>query len=170
MIILNERVSKVECKIRDTQSICPICLEIVDATVVRKGDDVYLAKKCEEHGIFETVIWRGMPDYEAWVRPKSPAYPKVPYTKVSKGCPHDCGLCSEHRQHTCTVLIEVTSRCNLNCEFCFADAHGNEPDPDVETIEMWYRRIIEAGGPYNLQISGGEPTMREDLHKIISMA
>jgi len=160
----------VECKIRDTQSICPICLEIVDATVVRKGDDLYLTKKCEEHGIFETVIWRGKPDYEAWVRPKTPAYPKVPYTKVSKGCPHDCGLCSEHRQHTCTVLIEVTSRCNLNCEFCFADAHGNEPDPDVEIIEMWYRRIIEAGGPYNLQISGGEPTVREDLHKIISMA
>jgi Predicted Fe-S oxidoreductases len=94
----------------------------------------------------------------------------VPYTEVSKGCPHDCGLCSEHRQHTCTVLIEVTSRCNLNCEFCFADAHGNEPDPDMKTIEMWYKRIIEAGGPYNLQISGGEPTVREDLHEIISMA
>jgi len=160
----------VEEGIKETQSICPVCLNIVNATVVKKGTDLYLTKKCEEHGIFETVIWRGKPDYEAWVRPKSPAYPKMPYTKVSKGCPHDCGLCSEHRQHTCTVLIEVTSRCNLNCEFCFADAHGNEDDPDMETIEMWYRRILEAGGPYNLQISGGEPTIREDLHEIISMA
>ena len=157
-------------RIKETQSICPVCLKIVDATVVKKGKNLYLTKKCEEHGSFETVIWRGKPDYEAWVRPKSPAYPKTPYTKVSKGCPHDCGLCSEHRQHTCTVLIEVTSRCNLNCEFCFADAHGNETDPSMENIEMWYRKIIKAGGPYNLQISGGEPTIREDLHKIISMA
>ncbi|HEY8803520.1 MAG TPA: radical SAM protein [Clostridium sp.] len=156
--------------IKETQSICPVCLKIVDATIVKKCSDLYLSKKCEEHGFFETVIWRGKPNYEEWVRPKSPAYPEVPYTEVSKGCPHDCGLCSKHRQHTCTVLIEVTSRCNLNCEFCFADAHGNETDPGMETIEMWYSRIIKAGGPYNLQISGGEPTMREDLHEIISMA
>ena len=156
--------------IKETQSICPVCLKIVDAKVIKKCDDLYLTKKCTEHGFFETVIWRGMPGYEEWERPKSPAYPQVPYTEVLKGCPHDCGLCSEHRQHTCTVLIEVTSRCNLNCEFCFADAHGNETDPDMEIIEMWYKRIIEAGGPYNLQISGGEPTIREDLHKIVSMA
>ena len=156
--------------IKQTQSICPVCLKIVDAIVVKKCDDLYLTKNCEEHGLFETVIWRGKPSYESWVRAKSPAYPQVPYTEVLKGCPHDCGLCSQHRQHTCTVLIEVTSRCNLNCEFCFADAHGNETDPDMETIEMWYSRIIESGGPYNLQISGGEPTMREDLHEIISKA
>jgi len=156
--------------IKETQSICPVCLEIVDATVVKEFDDLYLTKKCEQHGFFKTVIWRGKPVYESWTRPKSPAYPEVPYTKVSKGCPHDCGLCSEHRQHTCTVLIEVTSRCNLKCEFCFADAHGNETDPDMKTIEMWYKRIIEAGGPYNLQISGGEPTMRQDLNEIIAMA
>ncbi|MCB2295293.1 radical SAM protein [Clostridium algoriphilum] len=156
--------------IKETQSICPVCLKIVNASVVKQCGELYLTKECEEHGFFKTVIWRGEPDYESWTRPKSPAYPKVPYTKVLKGCPHDCGLCHEHRQHTCTVLIEVTSRCNMNCEFCFADAHGNEIDPDMKTIEMWYKRIIEAGGPYNLQISGGEPTMREDLHEIISMA
>ena len=155
---------------KETQSICPVCLKIIDATVVKQFDDLYLTKKCEEHGFFKSVIWRGKPSYESWKRPKSPAYPEVPYTKVLKGCPHDCGLCNEHRQHTCTVLIEVTSRCNINCEFCFANAGGNGINPDMETIEMWYRRIIEAGGPYNLQISGGEPTMREDLHEIISMA
>ena len=156
--------------INETQSICPICLKTVDAQIVEKNDNIYLTKICEEHGSFETVVWREKPEYENWIRPKTPAYPEVPYTKVLNGCPHDCGLCSEHRQYTCTVLMEVTSRCNLHCEFCFADAHGNENDPDMETIKMWYKRIIEAGGPYNLQISGGEPTIRDDLHEIISMA
>jgi uncharacterized radical SAM superfamily Fe-S cluster-containing enzyme len=156
--------------IRETQSICPVCLKTVEAKIIKRDRNLYLTKECEEHGKFETVIWRGEPNYETWIRPKTPAYPKLPFTEVSKGCPHDCGLCREHRQHTCTVLIEVTSRCNLNCEFCFADANGSESDPKLETIEMWYERIIEAGGPYNLQISGGEPTVREDLHEIISMA
>lgn len=156
--------------IKTTKSICPVCLKTVNAEIIRRDDDIYLAKRCEEHGCYETVIWRGNPDYEAWKRPKTPAYPKIPFTKVSKGCPHDCGLCSDHRQHTCTVLVEVTNRCNLNCEFCFADSGGNSNDPDMKTIEMWYERIIKAGGPYNLQISGGEPTVREDLPEIISLA
>ncbi|MBC2478049.1 radical SAM (seleno)protein TrsS, partial [Clostridium beijerinckii] len=156
--------------IRETQSICPVCLKTVEAKIIKRDRNLYLTKECEEHGKFEAVIWRGEPNYETWIRLKTPAYPKSPFTEVSKGCPHDCGLCREHSQHTCTVLIEVTSRCNLNCEFCFADANGSEPDPKLETIEMWYERIIEAGGPYNLQISGGEPTVREDLHEVISMA
>lgn len=165
--MVNDKLMKV---IKTTQSICPVCLKTIDAEVIRKDNNIYLIKNCEEHGYFETIMWRRNPDYETWKRPKSPAYPKVPYTKVTNGCPHDCGLCSEHRQHTCTVLVEVTNRCNLNCEFCFADAGSNAYDPDMETIEMWYKRIIKAGGPYNLQISGGEPTVREDLSDIISMA
>ena len=31
-----------------------------------------------------------------------------------KGCPYDCGLCTEHEQHTCIGLVEITSSCNLN--------------------------------------------------------
>lgn len=156
--------------IKKTKSICPVCLKTINAEVVRKNDDCYLVKDCEEHGHFETIIWRGNPPYESWLRIKTPAYPKIPYTKVAKGCPNDCGLCSEHRQNTCTALIEVTSRCNLNCKFCFADAKGTFEDPDIKTIEMWYKRIIKAQGHKNLQISGGEPTVREDLPQIISLA
>ncbi len=32
-----------------------------------------------------------------------------------RGCPYDCGLCTEHEQHTCIALIEVTTGCNLKC-------------------------------------------------------
>lgn len=156
--------------IKTTQSICPVCLKTIDANVIKENDNLYLQKICADHGNYKTIMWRGIPDYETWVRPKSPAYPKTPTTKANKGCPHDCGLCSEHRQHTCTVLIEVTSRCNLSCKFCFADSKGTEEDPKLDTIKMWYEKIIAAGGPYNLQISGGEPTVRCDLPEIIAMA
>jgi uncharacterized radical SAM superfamily Fe-S cluster-containing enzyme len=170
MVISNEGMCKMTEIIKRTQSICPVCFNTVPANIIKEADTVFLEKNCEEHGSYKTVIWRGKPDYTSWERPKTPAYPEAAYTNISKGCPHDCGLCSEHRQHTCTVLIEVTSRCNLNCEFCFADSSGNEKDPDLKTIEHWYKKILEAGGPFNLQISGGEPTIRDDLPKIISMA
>ena len=37
-----------------------------------------------------------------------------------RGCPYDCGLCTEHEQHTCIGLLEITSACNLECLICFA--------------------------------------------------
>lgn len=83
-----------------TESLCPICLKKIEATKVKEGNDVYMVKECSEHGEFRTIIWRGLPKYERWKRPKTPAYTSKTYTEVSKGCPYDCGLCEEHRQHT----------------------------------------------------------------------
>jgi hypothetical protein len=39
-----------------------------------------------------------------------------------RGCPFDCGLCTEHEQHTCLGLVEVTSSCNLRCPMCYASS------------------------------------------------
>lgn len=84
-----------------TQSLCPVCLKRIGAHKIREGDQVYMVKECPDHGEFKTLIWRGPPDYERWARPKTPAYPGKAYTEVSNmGCPYDCGLCSQHRQHT----------------------------------------------------------------------
>jgi uncharacterized radical SAM superfamily Fe-S cluster-containing enzyme len=153
-----------------TESVCPECLARIPAQRVSRGDDVYLRKTCPEHGAFETVIWRGQPSFTAWMRPKTPAYPQAPFTSVAQGCPFDCGLCPEHRQQTCTALLEVTQRCDLGCAYCFArSGNGHGPDPTLSVIEGWYRRLLDAGGPYNVQLSGGEPTMRDDLPEIVAL-
>jgi uncharacterized radical SAM superfamily Fe-S cluster-containing enzyme len=57
----------------------------------------------------------------------------------------------------------------LQCTFCFADAGGNSVDPDQETVRGWFQSLLNAGGPYNVQISGGEPTMRDDLPELVAM-
>jgi uncharacterized radical SAM superfamily Fe-S cluster-containing enzyme len=64
------------------------------------GADVYLRKTCLKHGAFQTIIWHGQPAYAEWVRPKIPAHPANPFTPIERGCPFDCGLCADHRQHT----------------------------------------------------------------------
>lgn len=152
-----------------TESLCPACLNRLPAVRTAIGSCVYLDKTCPEHGFFRTIIWRDDPAYQSWSVGKPSSTPSQCATVVDKGCPYDCGLCPDHRQHTCCVLIEVTQRCNLSCPICFASAGQQETDPDLTTIEAWYRMLMHSGGPYNIQLSGGEPTMRDDLPDIIRL-
>lgn len=151
-----------------TQSLCPICLKKVNASIVSSGNKFYMIKKCPEHGLFKTVIWKGSIPMDKWMLKKEPASIKNPQTKVEKGCPYDCGICGEHRQHTCTALIEVTQNCNLHCRFCFADSKsGKENDPTLEQINALYESVFKTSGICNIQLSGGEPTLRDDLPQLI---
>lgn len=153
-----------------TESVCPECLARIPAQRILRGDDIYLRKSCPEHGDFETVIWRGEPAYSGWARPKTPAHPVNPLTEVSQGCPFDCGLCPDHRQQTCTAVLEVTQQCDMRCPYCFASAGSRRTiDPTIKVIDCWYHRLLEAGGPVDIQLSGGEPTLRTDLPEIIAL-
>ncbi|URN83209.1 radical SAM (seleno)protein TrsS [Acetobacterium wieringae] len=154
--------------ISTTESLCPVCLKKINALIWSENAETWMEKSCPEHGRFKALLWRGSIPMAKWVRNKIPATIKKPNTAVEKGCPFDCGLCAEHRQHTCTALIEVTQRCNLNCSFCFADANGNtEADLDLETIRRMYQSAMDTSGNCNIQLSGGEPTLRDDLPEII---
>ena len=148
-----------------------MCLGRVKAERVAQGEDVFLVKECREHGSFRTIIWRGEPSMAEWERPKDPVHPDLCYGTVEKGCPFDCGLCAAHEQLPCSVLLEVTERCNLHCAVCFADsgASGAE-DPSIENISWRLERAMNAAGPCNLQLSGGEPTLRDDLPKVVENA
>lgn len=150
-----------------TESLCPRCLARIPAAKVAVAGDVYLKKCCPRHGEFRTIIWRGLPGYEAWADAKLPSPPPLAHTAADHGCPFDCGLCPGHRQHSCCVLLEVTGRCNLRCPLCFAAA-GEGDEPSAGEIEAWYRLLLASGGPYNIQLSGGEPTLRDDLPEIVA--
>jgi 7,8-dihydro-6-hydroxymethylpterin dimethyltransferase len=156
-----------------TESVCPVCLKRISANRMKYGEDVYLEKTCEEHGPFRAVIWRGNdPAYADWGgAPLSTFQTPVCGKTVELGCPFDCGLCTAHRQQTCCVLLEVTGRCNLQCPVCFAQAgvSSQTDEPSLPEIESWYKKLMSSGGPFNIQLSGGEPTMRDDLPEIIAM-
>lgn len=158
--------------IGQTESVCPVCLKRIPAERVKEGGEVYLQKSCPVHGSFKTIIWRGKPDFSAWYRVNNKAvHPPTTLTQVEQGCPYDCGLCPDHRQQSCCVLLEVTQRCNLNCPICFADAGKKEQaDPDIKEIETQLRLLMETAGRCNIQFSGGEPTVRDDLPEIIATA
>ncbi len=154
-----------------TQSLCPVCLCRIEARYIAREEEIFLEKTCPYHGPFSARIWQGIESWKDWCRPKIPIQNRFSMTPVDKGCPFDCGLCPEHGQHTCTAILDITPRCNLNCRFCFADARGGEgADPDLDELTDLMEKVIAVSPGCNLQLSGGEPTVRADLPKIIAAA
>jgi uncharacterized radical SAM superfamily Fe-S cluster-containing enzyme len=153
-----------------TSSVCPVCLKTIPARRVGMGDTVYLEKACPEHGDFATPVWRGLKSYLAWGRTRNPPSPPLsPATTVDKGCPHDCGLCPDHLQQSCCVLLEVTSRCDLACPVCYAGAGPEGSDMRLDEIDAALDMLIaRTGGRVHVQLSGGEPTVRDDLPEIVA--
>lgn len=152
-----------------TQSLCPICLARIDATRVLRGGSVFLQKTCEAHGVFTTPVWVGGPSFVDWRSPQKPPLGLVENREKRLGCPFDCGICREHRQHACNVLLEITQRCNLDCPVCFADAgKATTVDPSTAIISGWLEKVSALYTRPVVQLSGGEPTMRNDLPEIIA--
>jgi uncharacterized radical SAM superfamily Fe-S cluster-containing enzyme len=155
-----------------TQSVCPVCLTVIEARKV-VGDDgnIYMEKTCPEHGNFRTLIWEdGLLDYLKWdTTDQTPQTPKAT-SPAKDGCPLDCGLCEEHERDGCCVLLELTNRCNLHCPVCFASA-GRDGARDLSLLEIsaQYDLLMARGGPFNIQLSGGEPTVRDDLPEIVAL-
>ncbi len=151
-----------------TRSICPECRELVDAQELIRDNAVYLRKFCARHGWFESLVSSDADWYLNSLKYNKPgAVPNSFATDVERGCPHDCGLCPEHQQHTCVSLIEITTRCNLSCRICFADA-GPGYDLSLEQVESMLDRLVETeDDPEIIQISGGEPTIHPQIFAII---
>lgn len=157
--------------LRVTKSVCPVCLRVLRAEISAGEGGVYMKKSCPEHGQFSALIWEGSESsYLDWETKNSAAESPVDPKPVSRGCPYDCGLCEEHLRRGCCVLLELTSRCNLRCPVCFAGAgEGEARDLSLEEIAEQYDYLMAHGGPFNIQLSGGEPTVRDDLPEIIGM-
>lgn len=151
----------------DTQSVCPVCLRVLPARRVVEAGKTYLYKSCPEHGDFRTMVFAG--EYDDWGGAHQDVPPVHPARGILRGCPYDCGLCPEHRQRSCCVLLEVTARCSLRCPVCFASADTTGQDMPLADIRRCFEELLHCGGPFNIQLSGGEPTERDDLDEIIRM-
>lgn len=150
-------------EMRYTYSVCPVCLKRIPAKREERDGQIYLVKTCPEHGTFSSVIWRNKRKFADW-RGERPAVGE----NENLNCPAGCGLCAEHRRATCCTLLEITARCNMNCTFCFAEPDGTQ-DPSLDTVKRWINDLTEPGKTL-LQLSGGEPTVRDDLPEIVAYA
>lgn len=156
-----------------TLSLCPECLKRIDAKIVFEDDNVYMLKRCPEHGNSKVLIADDIEYYKNIRNYNKPS--ETPYkfnTKTDYGCPYDCGLCPDHEQHSCLTVVEVTDRCNLTCPTCYAGSsptHGRHRT--LEEIKAMLDAIVEnEKEPDVVQISGGEPTIHPQFFEILDYA
>jgi uncharacterized radical SAM superfamily Fe-S cluster-containing enzyme len=150
-----------------SKSVCPECLEVIDCQIILRENMVFLRKHCVDHGSFEVPVYSDANDYLDVIKHNKHGSKPLHPTPVSKGCPHDCGLCEDHQQHTCVGIIEITDMCNLNCPVCFADSKGLFTLPFEKVKEMIDLYVEHEKKPEVLQISGGEPTLHPDILGIL---
>lgn len=119
--------------LKRTKSMCPKCYREVVATI-STSDKVYITQHCPVHG-----------DSTGVLEP-------------------DVGFYMElNRRPSCIYdghLVDVTTRCNLNCKYCFYEKGST----DISLPEIINECMLNRG-PYIL--TGGEPTMRQDLPDVL---
>jgi len=162
--------------IKKTRSLCSTCNTVLEADIIEDEGQIWLERTCPTHGTSRYLYWSDAALYHRFDK----------YDTVGNGienpqniappdsCPASCGLCSNHHSQTLLANIDLTNRCNLNCDFCFANARacGFVYEPEFDEI-VTMMQILRAQKPVPVpavQFSGGEPTMRDDLVEIIRKA
>lgn len=121
-----------------TDSLCEKCLKRIPAETFEKNGRVYIRKNCPEHGRFESLhSWDDPEIYQELVKMKT--------------------LDAEASQ----LAIALTYRCNLNCPVCYARAN------EMKIPDFKYDDLDKIKGYPVVFLTGGEPTIREDLPAII---
>jgi 7,8-dihydro-6-hydroxymethylpterin dimethyltransferase len=162
--------------LRSTTSICPRCKRLLNAQLLERDGKVVLSRVCPEHGGFEAVVYGDAERYHEIQRFDKPGeQPLERQTPTLRGCPHDCGICPEHAQHTCLGIIEVNTACNLDCPICFAES-GSGPQEhgfslSLEQVESMLDAFVRAEGePEAVQLSGGEPSIHPEILEMLRAA
>lgn len=123
--------------LKNTISLCPECLLEIPASIYDIEGAAIMQKVCSEHGYFESMIER---DAE--------------YYKLVQQ--HNAAMFYDG------LIIDVTYRCNIRCKWCFQ--HLEAYDVPVERI---YKLASQMPPGHKIILSGGEPTLRDDLPAII---
>lgn len=124
---------------RETKSLCNICFRQISASIYSEGRKVTMRKKCPDHGKFESLIENDVNCYRALAHIKK-----------------------RGNDYFHTLTFPFTYRCNFNCEFCYL------PDRRKKDLELGdIKKIIKNFKGSFIGISGGEPTLRDELTEII---
>lgn len=128
--------------IKKTKCLCSECLKAIDGEVFEEKGRIWLRKYCPEHGTHKELHLISDPE--------------IYYA-----------LDNIHRSRSAIpegIILRITNRCNQHCNYCYMRAN-EEPGDDIGIDEIIARVNKFKGGV--IYISGGEPTVRDDLFEII---
>jgi len=126
--------------LKETNSICPVCYREIAAQIYENNGRVYIRKNCSEHGDFNFLL-----EKSAWLYKKL-----MNRESLSKQSPFD------------NMMVIVTHTCNLKCNMCYLPS-GDDSDISIKDME----KSIASFSGWQIRISGGEPTLSNDLLELV---
>jgi pyruvate-formate lyase-activating enzyme len=127
-----------------TTGLCGECYKVVNAKVVVDDNRVVILKECPDHGTTRGVLEKDVDFFKRIISVNRVDEPNVfPFR---------------------TLMINITHGCNLKCNLCYLPERDTRLDFTLDEI----KESIRAYPGYTIALSGGEPTLREDLFEIIS--
>lgn len=159
--------------IKKTKSLCPYCHRLLNAVVYEENGRLYIKRTCPEHGDIVELYWGDVNLYNKFMKYRVPPRKITnPNTEYENPCPFSCGLCPFHQNQTALANIVLTNRCDLQCWYCFffAERAGYVYEPTLEQIVNMVKNVLLRQGPWTpnaIQLTGGEPLLRDDIIDII---
>lgn len=163
-------------KIEDIESVCPECFKEgnvnkIKAEIAEEDKKIWILKRCKKHGPFKELFFSDANLYKKWMKYKVTGEKNFEIETQLFDGPK---LYDQHRSQAVLTNLMVTNRCNLRCSYCFmnAGASGFIYEPTLKALKVLMKRARDQKpiGSKAIQITGGEPTIREDLLDIIKMA
>lgn len=164
--------------VEETKSVCPECfkqgkINKIDAFLVQENGKIYMEKTCPQHGEFKSILFEDAQVYHQWMRYKVTGQGPT-NVQIKSGLSPEDQLYTKHRSQTVLTNLMLTNRCNLRCSYCFmnAGAAGYVYEPSLGQLKEMMRQVREERPVSSkaIQLTGGEPTIRDDLMEIIRMA
>jgi uncharacterized radical SAM superfamily Fe-S cluster-containing enzyme len=160
--------------LHETTSLCRACKNAVPAAVVARGAEVWMEKRCPEHGPQEVRLSDDVAWYERTrAVPTPPRPPRQQRRPVHHGCPFDCGACAQHEQKVRLPVVTITSACNLDCPICYVH---NKNEGAFHMGREEFAKILDHlatdhGGDVELvNFTGGEPTLHPHFLDFLEMS
>jgi uncharacterized radical SAM superfamily Fe-S cluster-containing enzyme len=142
--------------IKNTTSFCPMCFGKVPTKIIERDNKIFIRRKCSKDGIHEILLENDANFYKDInkYREKNKQYLEHAFIPLEK--------IKEIQDSFSSINIYITSKCNLRCPICFSA--GKEEEVSFEDID---KTVSKIKGKF-ITITGGEPTLRKDLPKIIN--
>lgn len=159
------------------RSLCPECMQVIDARLFDQNGRVMMEKTCPTHGHVTDLYWSDTELYlkaEKWSFSDGNGLLNPRVLNATTACPTECGLCNRHTSHTGLGNIDLTNRCDLVCPICFANANvsGYVYEPSYEEVVDMLKsfRSEQPVAGRMVQFSGGEPTLHPRFLDIVRAA
>jgi uncharacterized radical SAM superfamily Fe-S cluster-containing enzyme len=177
---------------RETDSLCPKCVieergkvlegacgisefvangnSRITATMLEEDGRILMRKSCPKHGSFEDVLSID-PEFS---RLQENRYYGRDFRNTDDECVHCHGFSNIKYGRGAVLTIDLTNRCNMMCNPCFANANqvGYVHELSLEQI----KKILDSSISFKprrqmtVQFSGGEPTLSPHFLDALSYA